>query len=288
MESKTLEELRALARAAGVRGYSALRKKELVELLKKPGAQAAGTRDAQSSAAPSKRKAAAPKKSSAKTTTAASDDTSADAPITARPARGTTTEFSASAPNVRAAIGEEKIEGSKYELAPPGMGFHQSFESNLNEDIDRLPELGEPVLRLLPQKPGVVHAYWILQHGTNPRSLRLRLCRVGQDAIEVVDEVEINAERGHWYFHAPQNGDVGEYVAQLGHYGPSGQFVTAIHRGIARIPSLYASDRTDRSWWISDEQFRAQYVSAGGKMRGRRLGWGGTATSSRAPFDRTK
>jgi hypothetical protein len=76
-----------------------------------------------------------------------------------------------------------------------------------------------------------------------------------------------------------ESADMGEVYLQLGYYEPDGRFVTATRRGIARIPSLYASSHTDRLWWVSEEQFRAMYRRAGGHVRGPRLGWAASISS---------
>jgi len=180
--------------------------------------------------------------------------------------------------------GEEQIESAKFEMAPRGTVWvlPGAYGSDLQEDIERLPTLGEPVLCLLPQKPGVVHAYWLLHSGAQLKPLRLRLCRVTDDTIELLDEIEIQAERGHWYFHVPESDETGNFIAQLGSYDSTGAFVTAIRRGIARIPSLYASAQMDGHWWIGDDEFRAMYLRAGGVRRGGKLLWPGSSSSRTA------
>ena len=265
MEQKTLKELRAVARAAGLRGYSDLNKKELIELLKK--------RQARLATSATERRGAVKKAAKSNSTRR---KTSPQRAVTARPT--TAPEFSAE----RAATIEERIESAKFEMAPPGAAFPPAprVASSLPENIESLPAPSEPLLCLLPQKPGVVHAYWVLQPGAEIKPLRLRLCRIGRDAIELLEETEIPGERGHWYFHVPQSDEAGNFFAQLGYYDAAGIFVSAIRRGIAHIPSLYASERTDRRWWVSDEEFRAMYLRAGGAMRDARLLWPGYSSSS--------
>jgi hypothetical protein len=263
LETKSLEELRTIARASGLRGYSGLRKKQLIELLAK---QKARPSVADSVGAPTPKKAAKSKPVRMRDVPTATPEKSGDSVVLA------------GAP--RTANVEERIEVSKFEMTPPGVAFAQAFASTLYEDIDRLPAIGEPVLCLLPQKPGVVHAYWALQPGAETKHLRLRLCSAKESAIELLEEIKINGDRGHWYFQVPQTPDNGEFFAHLGYYDARGAFVTAIQRGIARIPTLYASTRTDRSWWISDEDFRAMYLRAGGTIRARQLYWPAATDSS--------
>ena len=263
LETKSLEDLRNLARTAGLRGYSGLRKKQLIELLANykevPGKEVAGK-----AVPPAK-----PKKP-AKSKSAYADATPAGAFDVGVPSVVRTTIASA----------EERIEFSKYEMTPPGVILTQAFASTLYEDIEQLPALGTPVLCLLPQKPGVVHAYWTLQPGAETSHLRLRLCNAKDGSIEVLDEIKVPGDRGHWYFHVPQTPEAGEFFAHLGYYDARGAFVTAIQRGIARIPTLYASNQTDRSWWISDEDFRDMYLRAGGIVRAQRLYWAAASASS--------
>ena len=270
LETKSLEELRIMARTAGLRGYSGLRKKQLIELLTKhkavPGEPAPASAAATATAVKPKRAAKSkPTRAPAATTPAPAGPGDFSAPSVVRPTN---------------ANAEERIEFSKYEMTPPGVMLTQAFASTLYEDIEQLPALGDPVLCLLPQKPGVVHAYWMLQPGAQTGHLRLRLCSAKEGTIEVLDEIEVPHERGHWYFHVPQTPEAGELFAHLGYYDARGTFVTAIQRGIARIPTRYASNQTDRSWWISDEDFRAMYLRAGGVVRAERLYWGAAAASS--------
>lgn len=260
LEIKTLDQLRALARTAGLRGYTGLRKKQLIELLLKPKVQTT-KRVAQEK----KQKTPATRPKTAKTR--------------AMPPVGKIAEKRDVVAKVETDV-EEQIESAKFQTAPPQTAFKQTFAPSLHEDIDALPPLDEPVLCLLPQKPGVVHAYWTLLPGTDKRHLRLRLCYAAQNAIELLEEVDVRGEKGHWYFHVPESAQLGAVIGHLGYYDNSGQFITAIERGIARIPTLHASDRTDRSWWISDADFRAMYERAGGIVRDKQLAWSESSSSS--------
>jgi hypothetical protein len=270
LESKTLGELRALARAAGLRGYSDLRKKQLIELLDKYKTRPSETAPA---------RASKPKKSAKSKSTPANDAASGK-----KPPRIPESDLA------RGISVEERIESAKYEMTLPGIRFAQPLMSTLHEDIDRLPASNESMLCLLPQRPGVVHAYWVLQPGASNKNLKLRLCSVGGDAIDIVEEIELPSERGHWYFHIPEQSEPTSFIAHLGYYDAAGKFHTAIQRGIARIPTLRASKRTDRTWWISEDEFRAMYLRAGGVIRDQRLAWSAAATSSpiNAPSSRQK
>ena len=183
-------------------------------------------------------------------------------------------------PPTQAADAEQQVESAKYAFAPPGTP-EPVYAADLGEDIDRLPAIREPLLCLLPQKPGVLHGYWVLPPALldAEQSPRLRLATYTGDRLTVLGEQPVSTGRGHWYFHVEESVEPGALYLQLGRYRSDGEFVSIIERGIARIPSLYASTHTDRRWWVSDAQFRAMYRRAGGLERGARLGWAGSASS---------
>lgn len=264
MPNPTLKQLRAQAKSLGLRGYSKLSRAELEKLL----ARQAGAKPA----AAAKPKTAAARAKPVRGRGGMSAQAQ-QAPTTATPAAAPKWEWAADIS--RQPADEQRIESAKYAMVPPGAAEPRAEAADLNENIDNLPPVTEPTLCLLPQKPGVLHGYWIVpaQALPHPRPLKLRLGRISGDVFTILDEVALSQERGHWYFHVDESADAGAVYLQLGYYEPDGRFVTAIRRGIARIPSLHASGRTDRLWWVSEEQFRAMYRRAGGIVRGPRLGW---------------
>ncbi len=286
MTAKTLKELRALARSRGLRGYSKLSRGELERLL----------------AGNAPRKAEAPKKTAPKKNSTAVKSKPARAP--AKSARSTGKKQQASPAGVAAVPAavapgpatywagetyglyneEQRVENAKYAMVPPGGMAPAAVATDLGEDIERLPAIAEPMLCLLPQKPGVLHGYWVAPPDAVPefKSLKLRLGRLNGEAFEIIEEISLPQDQGRWYFHLDHATDVGVVYLQLGYYGPDGRFVTATRRGIARIPSLYASGSIDRLWWISEEQFRAMYLRAGGLVYGPRLGWAASISSAGA------
>lgn len=276
MTAKTLKQLRELAKKAGIKGYSKLPKQDLEAALAKPARSktAAGPKNVvtKKPAKPSAPKTAPP--------------TSAHAPTPVDPDR---VWWQSPAATARLAPDtEEKIESAKYALSPTGADTAATVAvTDLGEDIDHLPPLRQSTLALLPQKPGVLHAYWTLTAGdVSDQPLQLRLCRVGNGSLEVCQEAVVPAPRGQWYFHVPESLANHEVVVQLGYYRGN-EFVSAANRGVARIPSLYASARTDRWWWISEADFRRMYLRAGGATRGRGLQWTGSigSPSGRAQAD---
>lgn len=263
MTEKTLKELRAQARALGLSGYSRLTKTQLLKRL-------AGTR--RTPARPVKRRikhaAPAAKKPKPRKLTAKAQAAYHPEPATTLIARHAT-----------AAGIEESIEAAKYAVTAAGMAPGGRRLADLLEDIERLPGARAPQLGLLPQKPGVLHAYWALPAGADVTRARLRLCRIEGDTVEVVEEVALPAMAGHWYFHVPEGGDAGAWCVHLGQYDGRGNFVSGFERAIARLPTLYANGRPDRQWWIDEARFRAMYLRAGGVARGGRLGWPGSFSS---------
>lgn len=282
MAGKTLKELRALARARGLNGYSKLTRDELERLLAGKTAPKVKIADTSREIAPTKKSARADAKSSRATpATKPPAGKKKTAPTAVPRAVTPSAHVTAAAPEPPASSQEERVESAKYATVMPGTVEPPMVSADLGEDIDKLPPVTEPTLCLLPQKPGVMHGYWVIPPGSTPKpeSLMLRLGRIVGDANEILDEIALPHGHGHWYFHLDETADVGAVYLQLGYYEPDGRFVTATRRGIARIPNLYASEHTDRLWWVSDEQFRAMYLRAGGFTQGVRLGWAASTGS---------
>lgn len=284
MTEKTLKELRAQARALGLSGYSKLTKAQLLKLLEKSRYKSSGTgmhrlrnqgrkvpsavpRDTKpvpqhATKRPAKAVTRAPAKKKAERASAHPEPATTLQPLRESPA-GT----------------EEWIEAAKYALTTAGMPPGERRLADLLEDINRLPTVRNPQLGLLPQKPGVLHAYWALPVGADVTRTHLRLCRLDATTVEILEEVALPAALGHWYFHVPESGDAGAWCVHLGQYDAHGNFVSSFERAIARLPTLYAEARPDWQWWVSEARFRAMYLRAGGVARGHRLGWPGSFSS---------
>jgi hypothetical protein len=275
MKAESIEALRALAKELGLTGYSKLRKAELLKLI--------ATRERKAQAKPVTQTRAMAKHTPT-VTKAASRTLKKSAAAKSKPsAPAATTPRSQASADV-----EQQVESAKYAFAPPGTNVPEpAYTTDLREDIERLPEIRESLVCLLPQKPGVLHGYWVLPPTllSADRSIRLRLARYVGDQLTILGEHPLPAERGHWYFHVEEAVELGTVYLQLGRYQPNGEFVSIVQRGMARIPNLYASAQTDRRWWVSDAQFRTMYRRAGGIERGAQLGWaGGVASSPGGPL----
>lgn len=275
MKRKTVKELRAAAKARGIKGYSKLSKEALIRALAAGEPAAADVADARAR----------------ERTAGDAGRTRSDPRADAAPEAGPAARSGAPSPEARGgaaaapsapvppepgfASTEQLVEDAKYALRPPG-GPTLPVLTDLDEDIERLPELTEPAVVLLPQKPGILHAYWVLPPGETARRgpHALRLCAARGDDVDVREEVPVRAERGTWYFHVPaESTDDGAMLVQLGYY-ENGRFVSALGRSHARLPSLYASTRTDRRWWIDEAEFTRMYLRAGGFVApARRFGW---------------
>lgn len=279
LEKRTIEELRALAKKRGLSGYSKLGKAELVRRLRAEDR-------AKKATATGKKKpggATVPKPKAQPKAKVAHERGGVTPPATRR---GATARPPSAASSLESAerrsldSGEVQVEEAKFTLSPRGTSLPPHLVPDLSEDIDPLPAITRAHLRLLPQKPGILYSYWILPSDMLSRRppLMLRLCHVTEAGVEVIEEFRLQSERGHWYFHLPAGASETEFCVQVGQYR-NGDFVSALPRGSARMPTLYASRRTAGAWWVSAEQFRAMYLRAGGREKGGSLAWSASQSS---------
>lgn len=253
---ETLAELRARAKRLGLKGYSRLRKIDLLKLLAahKPNSASGPARKTRTRAKPAGQPAAR-----RKTTTAASNKR--------KPGRR----------RVTTSINhEQQIERARYVVTAPIEGIPAAAHRDaLSEDIDRLPAIRKSGVCLLPQKPGMLHGYWSIPHYTrwsNP-ALRLRLARLRGEGFEVLEEFPLTTDSGRWYFHLSPDIREDSLYLQLGFYQPDGEFVTAVHRGLARLLSLYAADPADRRMWMDARRIRELVAHSGDAAPAVRQGW---------------
>jgi len=268
MKTETIDTLRAKAKKLGLTGYSKLRKDELFKLIASQPRKARAKSAAKSRKRASHRVALKKKSHRSPNQSAIATSTGTSSAPVAPPAPQTAVDT------------EQQVESAKYAFALPG-AQEPVYAADLGEDIDRLPEIRQPLLCLLPQKPGILHGYWALPVAlleAEP-SARLRLTTYAGDNLTILGEHPVLTERGHWYFNVEEGIELGAVYLQLGRYRPDGGFVSIVQRSIARLPNQYASMHTDRRWWVSDAQFRDMYRRAGGLERGQRLGWAGSTSS---------
>lgn len=263
MKDQTLKELRAQAKAQGLKGYSRMSKDELLKSLAQSAAHKTETPSRAEPGAQSRPKSAPPQTPPAARRTPGTEN-----------ATGVTAASKEPSVTTEAVSIEEIVETAKYVTSPVHRAPTALPVTDLQEDIDRLPELTGPMVCLLPQKPGILYAYWQMRPEENHGSdNQLRLARAAPHALEVYEEVPVRSDRGNWYFHLDENLGARDMVLQLGSYR-DGRFITAQGQSVAQLPSLYASTRTDHRWWVSEQEFASMYARAGGVVGpGRRYQW---------------
>ncbi len=111
--------------------------------------------------------------------------------------------------------------------APPGSAAAPAVTAaDLGEDIDNLPPVTEATLCLLPQKPGVLHGYWVIPPNTPPIPGRSS-CGWGASSVMSLKSsrkspCRTSAATGISISMNPPTS--GEVYLQLGYYEADGRF----------------------------------------------------------------
>jgi hypothetical protein len=289
LESKTVAELKALARKKKVSLSAEAKKADIVKKLlavvkaAKPAAKKAAAslkktvtkavarvRSTEKKAAPAKpaaRKAVAPRKSAAAKELAPTKRTPAgNKPVTSTPIR----EWKLPPGVEEPLMAQERVSEAKYYTGP---AMHSPVPAH-----GELPQgYGDDKISLMMRDPFVAYAYW----ETSPARLERekswfgwssKLCvRIyditgvqfdGRNAIGFYDQ-EIFDRTGNWYF------DLGRpshsFCADLGLLSPEGRFLTLVRSNYITMPQDGVSDVIDEQWMLVDEEFWKLYGYEGFK-----------------------
>jgi hypothetical protein len=266
---KTLPELRALAKSAGLTGVSKLRKADLIDGLIEATAGRRKKAPAKAAARPRAASAKKTKKTTARKP-AAKRATSARAPAkrgkrkpsAARGRRGpgepatrglsprTRRAFTAYKP-----LGEQRVKASKYYL-----GVHDTPE--LDEDFTYPETYGENAITLMVRDP-----YWLFTYWEFAPELRADLVkRMGEEALlasrlvlRVYDVTGTDPDSAHeyrdidvapasrnWYINVMRVER--EYCVDVGLITPDGSFVVIARSNRVTLPPVGPSDVVDEEW----------------------------------------
>jgi hypothetical protein len=255
LESKTLPELRGLAKEWDVKLSSRMRKSEIVSVLSSHLGHLGQTKGRPSTL----RRGASP---TVQKTGKAGEGRVGVPPrkITAmRPTAGLTPE--------------EAVESAKFEVTDrPEAGRRETLFPP-----EALPEgYGTDVLRLMARDPYWAHAYWEVtwesmekaRSAVEDRDARLTLRifdateQPDQGPVLALFDIEVFQREGNWYLEMGRPDRT--FYAEVGVKGKDGTF-----RGIARsnpiqTPPDRVSERTDIEWMTSEEDFQRVFALSGG------------------------
>ena len=276
LSGKTIQELRALAKDSGLKGYSALKKAKLVDLLAASG----GAQPEKKHKAPARRvdkpagaKTGPPSATKARATKAGKKSAGA-AGVGRKPAKATkagrkpisehdleTHVGRGLAPRTRRAfsiyrtLGEQQIKASKYYL-----GVQEAPDL---EDGFMLPEThGEDLIVLMVRDPYWLFTYWEFSPDLNDQLLN----RLGEDTLRnsrlvlrVYDVTGVDAESPVSYHDidvAPGSRDwyinvthvESDYRIDIGLILPDGSFVVIARSNRVSLPPIGPSVEVDEQW----------------------------------------
>jgi len=266
LSEKTIRELRALAKASGIKGYSAMKKARLIDLLAASGS--GGARPGKKRAAPAqragkpagakKKPSGVAKKKPARPAKAAGSGrkrvSKRESDLESHVGRGL-------APRTRRAfsiyrtLGEQQIKASKYYL-----GVHEAPDL---EDGFMLPDThGEDLIVLMVRDPYWLFAYWEFSPDLNNQLLNrwgedalrdsrlvLRVYDVtGADTENPVNYHDIDVASGarDWYINVTHVES--DYCIDIGLILPDGSFVVIARSNRVSLPPIGPSVEVDEQW----------------------------------------
>jgi len=302
LSGKTVQELRALAKAAGLTGLSALRKAELVALLAAPGS---GRADSRTQARGTGRKVTAgkkPAKAASKTPTEVAGKTPAKAATKKRPkvsGKGTVGKRVATggedldeekgrglAPRTRRAfsvyrtIGEQRIKASKYYL---GVQEAPDIDDGFVFPVTH----GEDIVVLMVRDPYWLFAYWEFSpdlHDNLVARLGEETVRNSRLVLRVYDVTDTDAEdplsyhdidvapgARDWYINVTRVES--DYCIDIGLILPDGSFVVIARSNRVSLPPIGPSAEVDEQWVTLDSLVEIYSLDKRGPTSGSG-GWG--------------
>jgi len=275
LSGKTVQELRVLAKAAGLKSYSALKKTELVDLLAASGSgktrsQAAARRTARPVVAKKARATKVTKRPASKRVVGAENQVGRGlSPRTRR------------AFSIYRAPGEQRIKASKYHL-----GVQEA------PDIDdgfMFPDThGEDLIALMVRDPYWLFAYWEFSPDLNDRLLSrlgeetLRNSRLvlrvydvtGVDAENPVGYHDIDVAPGarDWYINVTHVES--DYCIDIGLILPDGSFLVIARSNRVSLPPIGPSAEVDEQWVTLESLGEIYSVTERGGPTSGSGGWG--------------
>lgn len=275
LSSKTVAELKALARKQKIALPAGARKADIIKILAKAGS-AAGKKGRNAAVEGTGRKAAAkPAARAAKMKMTSRSKQQATAGAAASKKRSVTRKTPAAAAAGQAGrrsermipagaegplMNQERVSDAKYFTGPPEPGSAKPYGT--------LPyEYGEERIALMARDTSMVYGYWELPQSRleNEKArfgrgsiLCVRVYDVtgvqwdGSNATAYFDQ-EVHDRVGTWYFDLDRPAH--SFCADVGLRSPDGRFLTLLRSNIVTLPREGISDVLDEEWMLLEEQF---------------------------------
>lgn len=275
LSSKTVAELKALAKKKKIDVPAAAKKTDIIRLIMRATAPAAPKKSPLAQkrpvAAAAKPSAAAPARVSAKTAApkAKTKPAPGGRPGVAAPAAAPKHDWNLPAGAEEPLMAQAKVTESKYYTGPE--------ERKEPLPYDYLPqEYGEEGIALMARDPYIAYSYWELPQARLEKEkawfgwdskLCVRLYDVtgvnfdGANAAGYFDQ-EVYERVGAWYFDLGRPTHV--FCADLGLLAPNGRFLTIVRSNTVTMPRDGVSDVIDEEWMLVDEEFMKLYGMPGG------------------------